>query len=302
MPYKRYKKYLLFTALLCLSTTWMFGQRWTGTQSDDWHHPGNWEQGALPFALSEVVIDTAGQPRFFPRISAPASVASLQMGPGTSLTFDGHVLTVLGRIDITDALLLHKGETAGRFRREASMEPVSIQGTQIDVPTELTVYAADSQSRYILIGGCTIEKEMTLQAYGLNDNQEKAGVWLGYVRPAQSRSNRYRAPLHLLSVNTETATTGGLIYLEHHAPDSLTFEGPVRLVLGSSSGWSDTYRSPLAANDLIEGHAHFPGGLIMQKKDFTRQEMDPEVWEALKRQMWIKEQSNLLIIGAGDDE
>lgn len=62
--------------------------QWMGTLSAGWNTPGNWNLNAIPDTGSDVWIDAASSPLYFPEISAVAEAATIHLAGNISLTIN----------------------------------------------------------------------------------------------------------------------------------------------------------------------------------------------------------------------
>jgi hypothetical protein len=81
---------------------------WAGTTSSDWFADANWRDGAAPVATSTITVlaDSllpAGHQQ--PTLTADDTVAHVRVGYGSSLTLNGHRLTVTGNVDAVGPIL-----------------------------------------------------------------------------------------------------------------------------------------------------------------------------------------------------
>jgi hypothetical protein len=78
---------------------------WTGTVSTNWFTAGNWSDGIVPVAGTNVVIP-AGCP-FFPVVNGAAAICNnLDINTGASLTIGNNSLTAAGTVDINGHLVM----------------------------------------------------------------------------------------------------------------------------------------------------------------------------------------------------
>jgi hypothetical protein len=300
---KMIKSVPLFVALFWLLPLFVFAQRWTGAFSNDWNEPSNWEEGRIPHARSEVVIDSTFSPPFYPQLSSSVSVAGLSMKVGSSLDVNGKNITVLGPLDIEGASLMNSAkESTGALRRESSLASVTIQNSEIGVKTEFTVFAANAIERHIVLGGCNILDTMHVKVYGLNGYENYAALWIGYLSPSHPKSNHYAASLLLESINTVNSERGGMVYLEHHTRGEILFGQPTTVVMGSTNGDRKNYFGP----SIPQGDKGIQDPILLETKDFTLVEKEEEPLDKsqLLRSIWTrgamqndaKEYPNLIII------
>ncbi len=80
------------------NTNWIFGTptiTWTGTVSEDWTNPYNWNFGLVPIAGDNVVVPvTAHQPH----LTVDASLYNVTIESGATLSLDGHDFTMTGTL------------------------------------------------------------------------------------------------------------------------------------------------------------------------------------------------------------
>lgn len=95
----------------------LHGPVWTGTASDDWHAPANWDEGVVPEQDTNATIPSLSRLEpgaSQPRLTAAGSVLHLRVGGGNELALDGRTLRVLGNVDaageITGGTLTLEGE------------------------------------------------------------------------------------------------------------------------------------------------------------------------------------------------
>ena len=118
---------------------------WTGGSSGSWDDAGNWDMGVVP--VSSDVVEILGGRAHNPTLASDISINSLKIDAGSTLTLNGHSLTL---------------DPAGTFSNDGTFK---LQGTE--TLTNLTQYTNGGTWEYVGAGGGP--QTYTLRDFGNED-------------------------------------------------------------------------------------------------------------------------------------
>lgn len=130
-----------------------YTHNWTGNTSTDWHTATNWQEGSVPDNISQVFIPAAATN--FPTISSNASVRSLTIASGATLTISGSTT-----LNIADAGRL---ENQGSFQAGSGTVEFDGAGTIVG---SITFYGLTLNGAVTFSNAVTIHHQLLINSNG----------------------------------------------------------------------------------------------------------------------------------------